>query len=132
VRQTFLNRKTEIPATVFIERTSGPSIPSTLTASHVEDALRSSALFVAGASMMFARWCKDFQKHTNQLPLFDQETSNKAGGDPNIRYYHSYWRLGPDEALVIEAHPPTCQHWNFQVRTPRGRVSTLVVADVHH
>ena len=65
--------------------------------------------------MMFSLWAKDFKKHVNQLPLFDQEKSNKAGGDPNIRYYHSYWSLGPDEALVIEATPPACEAWNFQL-----------------
>jgi len=116
VRQTFMDRSTELPAEVKIERTSGPHLPTSLTAAQVEDALKSSGLFVAGASMMFARWAKGFQAHTNQLPLFDQETSNKAGGDPNIRYYHSYWRLAPDEALVIRATPPpNCAHWNFQL-----------------
>lgn len=64
---------------------------------------------------MFSLWAKDFKKHVNELPLFDQEKSNKAGGDPNIRYYHSYWSLGPDEALVIEATPPACEAWNFQL-----------------
>ena len=42
----------------------------------------------------------------NTLPLFSVERSNKMGGDPNIRYYHSYWRVGPSEALLIEATPP--------------------------
>jgi hypothetical protein len=38
-----------------------------------------------------------------------------AHGDPNIVYYHGYWRLAPDEALVIEATPPPCDTWNFQL-----------------
>jgi hypothetical protein len=38
-----------------------------------------------------------------------------AGGDPNIAYYHSYWKLGPEEALVIEVTPPACAYWNFQL-----------------
>mmetsp|Transcript_23089 Transcript_23089/g.28356 ORF Transcript_23089/g.28356 Transcript_23089/m.28356 type:complete len:160 (+) Transcript_23089:1024-1503(+) len=56
-----------------------------------------------------------FQKHVNELPLFDQEVSNKAGGDPNIRYFHSYWRLADDECLVISATPPKVETWNFQL-----------------
>jgi hypothetical protein len=115
VRQTFKDRATEVPATLRIERTSGPHRPSALTAAQLEDALRTSGMFVAGASMMFARWAKGFQAHTNQLPLFDQATSDAAGGDPKIRYYHSYWKLAPDEALVIRVTPPPCQHWNFQL-----------------
>ena len=38
-----------------------------------------------------------------------------AGGDPNIAYYHSYWSLAPDEALVVELEPPECDFWNFQL-----------------
>jgi hypothetical protein len=72
-------------------------------------------MFVAGASMMFARWAKGFQDHVNTLPLFDQKRSDDAGGDPKIRYYHSYWQLAADEALVITVKPPPCQHWNFQL-----------------
>ncbi|MCA9536492.1 MAG: DUF1214 domain-containing protein [Myxococcales bacterium] len=115
VRQTFRDREREEPAALRIERTSGPHRPTALTCAQLEDALRTSGMFVAGASMMFARWAKGFQAHANELPLFDQQTSDAAGGDPKIRYYHSYWKLAPDEALVITATPPPCQHWNFQL-----------------
>ncbi|MBK8408274.1 MAG: DUF1214 domain-containing protein [Sandaracinaceae bacterium] len=115
VRQTFKDRASEAAADLRIERTSGPHRPSPLTCAQLEDALRTSGMFVAGASMMFARWAKGFQEHVNTLPLFDQKRSDDAGGDPKIRYYHSYWQLGADEALVITAKPPPCQHWNFQL-----------------
>lgn len=115
VRQTFEDRAAEVPAALRIERTSGPHRPSPLTCAQLEEALRTSGTFVAGASMMFARWAKGFQEHTNTLPLFDQRRSDEAGGDPRIRYYHSYWKLAPDEALVITVKPPPCAHWNFQL-----------------
>ena len=44
-----------------------------------------------------------------------QRPWHAAGGDPNIAYYHSHWRLEPDQALIIEVMPPKCQHWNFQL-----------------
>jgi hypothetical protein len=65
--------------------------------------------------MLFARWAKGFQKHTNQLPVFDPEVSNAAGGDASITYHHSHWKLDDDEVLVIEVTPPGCDSWNFQL-----------------
>lgn len=115
VRQTFLDRSTEKLASLRIERTDGPNQPLPLTASEVDDGLRNASTLVAGASLLFAKWARDFQKHSNALPRFDQEVSNQAGGDPNIAYYHSHWKLADDEALVIDVVPPPCRHWNFQL-----------------
>jgi hypothetical protein len=115
VRQTFLDRARETPADLAIAPLDGAAVPGTVTPGLVDEGLRSASTLVAGASLLFAKWARDFQRHTNQLPRFDPAVSNAAGGDPNIAYYHSHWRLGPDEALVIEATPPTCEHWNFQL-----------------
>lgn len=115
VRQTFLDRANEQPADLIIERIDGGNEPSAITPQLLDEGLKSASTLVAGASLLFAKWARDFQQHSNQLPLFDPEVSNKAGGDPNIRYYHSHWALAPDEALVIEAMPPLCEHWNFQL-----------------
>jgi hypothetical protein len=115
VRQTFLDRKTETLAALRIERIDGPSEPTPLTPALVDEGLRNASTLAAGASLLFAKWARDFQKHTNRLPRFDQEVSNRAGGDPNIAYYHSHWRLLSDEALVIDVTPPRCEHWNFQL-----------------
>jgi hypothetical protein len=115
VRQTFLDRATERLASLRIERTDGPHRPAPLTASDVDFGLRNASTLAAGASMLFAKWARDFQRHSNTLPRFDQEVSNQAGGDPNIAYYHSHWRLAADEALVIDVMPPSCRHWNFQL-----------------
>lgn len=60
-------------------------VPAPLTAATLDEGLQSASVLVAGASMMFAKWARGFQAHTNQLPLFDQQLSNKSGGDPNIR-----------------------------------------------
>lgn len=115
VRQTFADRTTEVPAELEIEVLGGSASPEPLTAAQLDAGLGRASLLVAGASMLFAKWAKDFQKHTNELPMFDPERSTKAGGDPNIIYYHSYWRLGPDEALVIDSEIPECDGWNFQL-----------------
>ncbi len=115
VRQTFLNRHLEVPAEVRVENLDGRTAPEPVTPEMVDNGLGTASLFVGGASLLFARWANGFQKHTNRLPLFDPEVSNAAGGDRNIIYYHSHWKLADDESLVIDVKPPACDSWNFQL-----------------
>ena len=115
VRQTFLNRFEEVPAEIHIENIDRRQAPEPITPAMVDEGLKTAGMFVGGASLLFSRWAKGFQKHANTLPMFDPSTSNAAGGDPNIIYYHSYWKLGPEEMLVIEVKPPDCDSWNFQL-----------------
>lgn len=115
VRQTFLHYHEEAPAELRIEHLSGKKVPDPISPQAMEEGLKSAALFVAGAPLLFARWAKGFQKHTNKLPQFDPEISNAAGGDADIIYYHSHWKLKLDEALVIHVKPPDCDNWNFQL-----------------
>jgi hypothetical protein len=115
VRQTFSDRFKEVPAELIIENLDGRRSPDPITPGMIDEGLKTASLFVAGAPLLFAKWAKGFQKHTNQLPLFDPETSNEAGGDATIFYYHSHWKLAPEEALVISVRPPACDSWNFQL-----------------
>jgi hypothetical protein len=115
VRQTYLDRKMETPADLRIERIGGEKRPAPLTAELVDRGLGQAAGLVIGCVNLFAGWAKGFQSHTNRLPKFDDSVSMGAGGDPNICYYHSYWQLGPEEALVIDVTPPECRSWNFQL-----------------
>jgi hypothetical protein len=115
VRQTFLDRAHEQPADLTIECLAVDATPQPLTPAMLDEGLRATSSLVAGASLLFAKWARDFQSHSNRLPMFDPARSTAAGGDPNIVYYHSHWALRPDEALVIEVTPPTCEHWNFQL-----------------
>ena len=115
VRQTFMNRNIEVPCELEIEMIKGENRLQPLSPFHIEEGLKMASMFVAGAPLLFARWAKGFQKHANRLPQFDPEVSNAAGGDADIIYYHSYWKLEPDEVLLIEVKPPDCENWNFQL-----------------
>jgi hypothetical protein len=115
VRQTFLNRFEEVPAELNIENLDGEKAPVLLTSEMVDEGLKTASMFVGGASLLFARWAHGFKKHVNTLPLFDPAVSNAAGGDRNIIYYHSYWRLEPGQSLEITVKPPECDSWNFQM-----------------
>jgi len=111
----YLDRETETPADLRIERIGGASRPAPVTPELVDKGLASAAGLVVGCSNLFSGWAQGFEKHVNELPHFDDSVSMGAGGDPNICYYHSYWQLEPAEALVIEVTPPECDYWNFQL-----------------
>ena len=115
VRQTFLDRDSERRAQLKIERVDGPHEPRYLTARIMDRGLFGSGQFVRGCAQMFARWTQGFRQHLNELPAFDPSVAQSAGGVPHIAYYHGYWELAPDEALVIDVTPPDCDYWNFQL-----------------
>lgn len=115
VRETFMNKEEEKLAELHVETLNGPIAPQAISAKKLKDGLHTAGTFVAGASLLFAKWSNDFRKHTNQLPQMDPAKSNAAGGDKNIAYYHSYWEIKEDEMLVIEVKPPACRYWNFQL-----------------
>ncbi|QKS01403.1 DUF1214 domain-containing protein [Sphingomonas sp. CL5.1] len=116
VRQTFLDHDNEIPATVRIEAIDRPrATPEPLTAAMLEQGLHRAAAFVEGTARTFLRWTDMLLADANRLATIDQTMFQKAGGDPTIFYLHGYWKLAPDEMLVIETPIPNCTFWNFQV-----------------
>lgn len=115
VRQTRVHHADEVLAQVRIERIDGPSAPTSLDAKRIDKSLTEAAMFVQGASAMFASWTEGFRTAPNTLPRFPPETALAAGGDPNIAYHHGWFELAVDEALVVDLDPPECDFWNFQL-----------------
>ena len=115
VRQNFLDRTRERPATLSIERIGAGGPPPPLDPAALARALGSAAAFVKGTAGLFADWAQGFSAHPNELRPLDPAITGAAHGDPNIFFYMGYWNLAPDEAMVIEATPPECEYWNFQL-----------------
>ncbi|MBW2942203.1 hypothetical protein [Zhongshania aquimaris] len=116
LRQTFLDRDNETPASISIERISaGPSVPPPLDPDVLAKKLMSAAEFVVGSSNLFASWATKFMSRPNQMCDWGQEMFIRAGGDPNIFYIHGFWHLGEKELLEITVPVPDCQHWNIQI-----------------
>ena len=115
VRQFLLDRRSERPCTLQIERigTTGP--PAPLDPVTLDEALRASAAFVQGTANLFADWAEMFAEKPNELNTMSGTVRTSAHADPNQVFYHGYWRLHRDEALVITATPPVCRYWNFQL-----------------
>ncbi len=116
VRQTFMDRSQERAAQLSIARSSDDARPAPMTAERIQRSLDNTARFVNGTATLFANWSQSYLAHPNQLPLADQALCQSVGGDPNIVYYHSYWQLADDEALMIHLpRIPACRFWNLQI-----------------
>lgn len=116
VRQTFLDRAAETPATVEIAAIDGPTTPVPLTTDRLATALGRVTAFVEGTARTFVDWTENFRaEQFNQLATIDQTRFFRAGGDPTIFYLHGWWQLAPGEALRIDTRIPECSFWNFQL-----------------
>jgi hypothetical protein len=111
-----MDRARERPATVRIARAGAGAQPQPLTAQRLQAGLGNASRVVEGTARVFADWAQSYLPHLNQLPPADQAVCQRAGGDPNIFYYHSAWDLRPEQALLIHvARIPDCRFWNLQV-----------------
>ena len=115
LRESYLDRTTEVPGSWHIERLGETPPTGPLTSEHVVRSLQRTALGVMGTAATFANWTEMFMKEPNQLLPWDQEFFQKAGGDPEIFYLHGYWELEPGQAWVIETEVPEAPYWNFQL-----------------
>ena len=116
VRQLFTTRVNEEEATYDIECLTRGDADARLDPAKLEGALARATDFVTSTSNLFTDWMKGYEDHLNALPSDDQERCQRAGGDANIHYLQSHWRLGPEEALLIEADRiPEKGHWNLQI-----------------
>ena len=115
VRQTFADRALEVAANLRIECVGVTDAPGPLEPALVPDQLLGAAMYAIGASAWFADWVAPWRAEPNRLHFPDPEHHRLVGGDPNIVFQLGYWALAPGEALVVEATPPRCDYWNFQL-----------------
>ena len=115
LRESYLDRTTEVPGSWSIERLEPTPEREPLTAEHLVRSLQRSALGVHGTAATFVAWTELFMTRPNELPDWGQEMFQRAGGDPEIFYLHGYFDLQPDEAWVIETRVPEAPYWNFQL-----------------
>ena len=117
IRQTFLDRDAETAAELRIERIGAAGeAPAPLDPVAFARGLDTATRFLEGTVRLFCDWSERYQRHENALPKEDQEMCQRVGGDPNICYYNSYWRLAEDQAWVVTLpRVPRCENWNLQL-----------------
>ncbi|QKT09578.1 DUF1214 domain-containing protein [Rhodococcus sp. W8901] len=113
VRQTYRDRRNEVPAELSIEclDPDGEFVP--LSREEMGERLGKAVGMVRGTANTFLEWSRKFQPHTNEVFDWGQDYFQNAGGDPTIFYLHGYWKLAEDEAWVIETEVPNCEYFNF-------------------
>lgn len=116
VRQTFGDRGNEQAASMDIECLNARAENNTPALQNFEPSLQRALTFIKSTTQWTNDWMAVFASHINQLPDDDQLRCISSGGDPDIRYYQSRWKLAADEALLIHLRDiPACQTWNFQL-----------------
>ncbi len=115
LRQTRADPRAEEWVDVEIERLGDSAPPPPLDPARAADRLTMVALYAGGAAAWFTEWVRPWLDRPNCFAFADPDEQHLVGGDPNIVAQSAYWRLGPDEALVVDISPPACAYWNIQL-----------------
>jgi hypothetical protein len=117
VRQTFLDRTRERPVEIAIECIGAHEPPPALDPARIGGQLLGGAMYAIGCAQWFADWVIGLRTRSpvNSFHLPGEEDHRRVGGDPNVRLWLGTWRLAPGEVLFVEATPPPCHYWNFQL-----------------
>lgn len=117
VRQTYGIKEEERVAELKIECLNPERPNNNLVPTELEGQLERALGFLEATVQLGVDWMNLYHETTlNGLPKHDQKVLHAAGGDPNICYYQSYWKLAPDEALLVTLDDiPECQIWSLQI-----------------
>ncbi|GIL59879.1 hypothetical protein Vafri_14701 [Volvox africanus] len=93
---------------------AGKELKPPLSAGQVVAGITGAAVFISGSIRQFQTWSRIFAARPNTLITLDHDVYMSAWADPAIHFFHGYWRLNPEEVLLIQVTPPDCPYWNFQ------------------
>jgi hypothetical protein len=137
VREYIADRSTEVLADLAVEplAPAGPPGPATGTAAVVAEGLTALA-WTALKLMTLHRTIKpELLDAPNTLVTAEAADLGAADTTPDNLYALGSFRLGPDEALVIELEPPQTRYWSVTLENvwheclePRRRASSITNA----
>lgn len=113
-RQYFLDRDVEQPAEFTITCDDDVSAPGPLQIEALARRLRAAGDFVRTGTTFSALVADGLAARPNELTV-DSEAASVAAfyPTPDNKYVGGWYRLGPDDALVIEGRPPQTRYWSL-------------------
>jgi hypothetical protein len=99
---------------VYIERIGNEGrSPGRLEPATVEDALERAAAWVERSVVYWMRFLSLRRAQARDNVISPPQTV--PGGAADILYGAGWWRLAPDEALLVECERPAARYWSFQL-----------------
>ena len=113
IRQFFGDWAAEAPVNVLIERVGADGPPPPMTPERVAAGLDAGAGWVGDTANYWREWQKRYREQPNAFRA--SATQGRMGAAPGGVIYHMYWMVQPDEALLIEFTPPSCEYWELEL-----------------
>jgi hypothetical protein len=114
IRQFFFDWESEEPAEFRIAAVDDAGErPAVLEPVHVARLLHDAALWIDTTVRVWNDWVRDLR--SRHQPGVLAPACRYVGGADDILYGNDLYRLGEDEALIIESAPPDARYWAFQL-----------------
>jgi hypothetical protein len=114
IRQYFYDWARESPARFTIERVDAlGEPPPPLTPARMAELLDAAGEWTLTTARFWGEWVAQLRGAWQPGQL--APARHFVGGADDIVYGNDWWKLGPDEALVIESEVPDARYWAFQL-----------------
>lgn len=114
-RQFFADWEEEIPMDAEIEcLTAPPGPPPVLALDPFSEGLANAVDWVRVSTNYWADTLDLWQARPNEFFAFSEIETAKIDATPGGTPLISYWKVPPDEALIIRVIPPDCSYWNCE------------------
>lgn len=113
IRQFFGDWAEEEPISVRIERVGQDEPPPPISPERVAEGLAAASDWVSYQMEYWRNWQERYREQPNTFR--SSATQTMYGAAPGGVIYHMYWMVQPDEALLIEFTPPTCDYWELEL-----------------
>jgi len=114
IRQYFADWERESPARFEIQQLGNEGRPPTpLTPARMAEMLDDAGEWVDVTARFWTQWIDQMREAHDPTKL--KPAIHFVGGADDIFYGNDMYRLGPDEALVIESVPPDARYWQIQL-----------------